>query len=118
MTEAEWLVCTKLHAMLQVLEGKASDRKLRLVGRARSRRIWCLLPHGGNRHLVAVIEDFPESPARGRRKLSIVSEALAASSDVEHLFSGHDGYLAVKNLGRSFYKGTPAYNVGLIASIV
>lgn len=30
MTESEWLACEDLHAMLNFLEGGASDRKLRL----------------------------------------------------------------------------------------
>jgi hypothetical protein len=38
MTEAEWLVCTDLKAMLTLLKGQASDRKLRLFACAWGRR--------------------------------------------------------------------------------
>jgi hypothetical protein len=31
MTEAEWLACTDSQTMLVFLEGKANDRKLRLL---------------------------------------------------------------------------------------
>jgi hypothetical protein len=38
MTEAEWLACTDLKAMLTLLKGQASDRKLRLFACAWGRR--------------------------------------------------------------------------------
>ncbi len=43
MTEAEWLTCTHPFAMLEFLRGKASGRKLRLIGCGCCRRVWHLL---------------------------------------------------------------------------
>ncbi len=40
MTEQDWLHCADLLPMLWFLEGKATDRKLRLFGCACCRRIW------------------------------------------------------------------------------
>jgi hypothetical protein len=40
MTEAEWSKCTKPASMLEVIQGKLSDRKLRLFSCACLRRVW------------------------------------------------------------------------------
>jgi hypothetical protein len=42
MTETEWLACTNPTPMLELLQGTASDRKLRLFGCACVRVIWSL----------------------------------------------------------------------------
>jgi hypothetical protein len=43
MTEAEWLTCTSVIRILDFHEGKASDRKMQLLGVGFCRRIWHLL---------------------------------------------------------------------------
>ena len=43
MTEAEWTACTVPQKMLGHLQGKASDRKLRLLMAAACRRVLHLL---------------------------------------------------------------------------
>jgi len=40
MTEAEWMTCDNLHAMLESISGATSDRKQRLVICAYSRLVW------------------------------------------------------------------------------
>jgi hypothetical protein len=56
MTEAEWLACATATPMLEFLQGKASDRKLRLFIAACYRRIWHLEFDGLSRELVDLDE--------------------------------------------------------------
>jgi hypothetical protein len=103
MTAADWLASTKPLNMLQLLRGKASDRKVRLFACACCRRIWHLLPYQANRDLVAAVEDHPagtfDDPA--------LNEAIVASSSHERNSIDDEGYWAVKYLGRSYYKLGP-----------
>jgi hypothetical protein len=70
MTEQEWLACTDPTPMLEFLKGKASDRKLRLLGCGCCRRVWSILPDYPTRRIVEVVERFVEgqesSPTVGR----------------------------------------------------
>jgi hypothetical protein len=63
MTEQEWLACTDPKAMLAVLQGNVSQRKLRLFGLACCRRMWHLLPNGRWGLLVEVGERFVDGAA-------------------------------------------------------
>jgi hypothetical protein len=56
MTENEWLTCNDPRPMLTFLQGKASDRKLRLFGCACCRRIWRLIQHEACRNAIEVAE--------------------------------------------------------------
>jgi hypothetical protein len=80
-----------------------TDRKLRLFACACCRRLWHLLPDPANRDLVAAVEDRPD----GTRDDPVLWAAIEASSRREREWTDDPGYLAVKYLGRSYYKVRP-----------
>jgi hypothetical protein len=80
MTEVEWLDCTDPQPMMELLKGKASDRKLRLFAVACCRRIWNLLTHEQSRRVV----EFAERYADGNASVDQMQEAGNGSYDAYH----------------------------------
>jgi hypothetical protein len=60
MTEAEWLACEDVNAMLETVSGTASARKARLFAAHCCRRIWRLLEDDDVRNAVEVAEIFAD----------------------------------------------------------
>src|SRR5262245_24679442 len=63
MTEAEWLACDEPYRLLELLKGKASDRKFRLFAVACCRRLWDQLRHPHCRAAVERGEQFADGLA-------------------------------------------------------
>jgi hypothetical protein len=90
MTEADWLACTDPAAMLDFLEGRLSERKLRLFACACCRRIWPLLTSPDSRHAIEVSERF----ADGRAPQLDLAGALIFAARSQGGQAGQAAYLA------------------------
>jgi hypothetical protein len=79
MTEAEWLECADPQQMLRLLmEGMASDRKLRLFGCACCRRVWESLTEDCFRDAVEIAERFADGQA-GKKELAAIKKVSGAA---------------------------------------
>ena len=63
MTEAEWMACVEPMRMLRTLEGKVSERKMRLLACACARRLWHVLDDHRCRNAIEVAERFADARA-------------------------------------------------------
>ncbi len=64
MTETEWLASTDPEAMLKILRGKASDRKLRLLASACCRQVGHVLAHQALLNAIETAERYADGQAR------------------------------------------------------
>jgi hypothetical protein len=76
MTEQEWQICTDRLEMLRFLQGKVSERKLRLFACACCRAIWSLFRENICRQAIALSEKF----ADGRVGVGELHKAVEAAS--------------------------------------
>jgi hypothetical protein len=116
--KAEWLIGDNLSPLLVALRGQASERKLRLFACACCRRIWGEIPGDLNRRAVEAVEEHPQLSREQFPDVfshPVLSDALRASSSVEHEHFRSTAYWAVKYLGRTYYKLTP-FDCALIAA--
>jgi hypothetical protein len=92
MTEAEWLAATDLIPMLESLEGKTSERKLRLAGCALCRHLWEVLPDLGSSLAIDVVGRYADGSATQKELTSARKRAIRISG-VAAENEDHDIYL-------------------------
>jgi hypothetical protein len=78
MTEAEWLKCNDPRPMLELLRGKASERKLRLLAVACCRRVWNALEGGTDREAVEVTERVADRLSSDARRAGALVKTRSA----------------------------------------
>jgi hypothetical protein len=76
MTQGEWLVCTDVQLMLDFLQNKASDRKLRLLAVACVRQVWHSLSDVESRRATECAEQFADGLV-GPKALSVAYRMAA-----------------------------------------
>jgi hypothetical protein len=83
MTEAEWAASTNPTPMLEFIAGRASGRKLRLIGCAFCRHIWDRLPDPATRGAVELAESFADGLVTADVLGEVYRAADSAADDPE-----------------------------------
>src|SRR5687768_1641571 len=87
MTETEWLACTDVSPMLEFLEGKTSDRQLRLFACACCRRVWHLLTDRRSRRAITATELFVDGRLGDQEMIEVRGSYRDASAFTGYVFS-------------------------------
>lgn len=77
MTEEQWIETNTALAMIDYIESRSSDRKLRLFACAACRRIWHTMPYDSSHQAVEVSERFADGQAREEELRLLAGDADA-----------------------------------------
>jgi hypothetical protein len=85
VTEVEWLACTEPDAMLEFLQGKVRQRKLRLFAVTCCRRVWHHLADERSKQAIDISERFADGSATKEELTRAWHAANSASHDRQRL---------------------------------
>jgi hypothetical protein len=88
MTEAKWLACVEVKALLEFVLDRSSERKRGLFAAACCRRVWHLLKDERSREAVEVAERYVDAAATDGEKLD--AEMAAEAADKALAAGGRD----------------------------
>jgi hypothetical protein len=115
MTEAEWLSADDPGLMLDYLENRVSDRKLRLFAVACCRRLWPLLTDERSRDAVSAVEQYADGLA-SPRDLQLATESAAQVDEADD--SGEPTPATAASLIAYYPPFDAAYTCGTISVLV
>jgi hypothetical protein len=121
MTEAEWRTTTEPAKMLQFLEGKASDRKLRLLACAWCREVWYQLANNLCRQAVELSERAADDSSVLEDMAHVRDAARATSTDARGIShsgrkgAGYDAALCTA-IGKMWHMRTVLESTQLLAT--
>ena len=101
MNEQEWLACAHPTLMFDHLNGRMSERKLRLFAVACCRHIWHLLPDERSRTAVDVAEKYADLKASARQQAGVLLNAIAAANRTTARAAWAAYWVAKKNIAQS-----------------
>jgi hypothetical protein len=88
VTEQEWMTCNDPGPMLDFLQGKATDRKMRLFAVACCRRVWYLLSDERSRSAVHAAEHYADGLTTPAELTAAQRQAMLAYIDGTDAFYG------------------------------
>ncbi len=103
MTEQEWLACGETTRMLAYLQGKASERKLRLFAVACCRRVWPLLSDKRGRRAVEANEKYADQliGTGSLQKIGYEAKRAIRSASGTAIWAHRAASLAIDSIGSS-----------------
>ncbi len=95
MTESEWNTCTDPDVMLEFLQNRASERKLRLFGAACCRRVWSLMTDPKHRRAVEAAERLADGLITEEQFKKIHGPVVAMWAELPSCEGGQNGNLVI-----------------------
>jgi hypothetical protein len=122
MTEQQWLDCTDPTPMLELLRGKVSERKWRLLACACCRRVWHLLRDPRHRAAVVAAERLADGEITPEEMVPVADDSYSATFH-RAPYKGGAAHLLVRHFSSyddwdETYRCPPLDNTAMAAGMV